>query len=225
MLQKLSCLIRIKLKILYCPLTWFLGIFPLYFVCIILVSVIFIHFWIFWLWLLSKINTLISFIVLKFKIVFFIDKTVSLWIRIHRQLMTFGARGYISLIFLHKNLNIVIAVGWDLLIELGTSLSKLRKLINALIFFWPLLYHWSKLFQVLSMRLCAFGRCCLNLSIMSSSNTTSSFHILFGSVVSTPSAFHHFFKVFFHVFQLILNVDTFLFWVASFSLFLVTNLF
>lgn len=75
-----------------------------------------------------------------------------------------------------------------------------------------------------AMRLGAFWRCGLNLTIMPSSHSAASLDILFGPIVGTPTAFDHFFKIFLHVFELIFNFDGVFFGIASLTFFLIANL-
>ncbi len=76
---------------------------------------------------------------------------------------------------------------------------------------------------MLPMRLGAFWRRCLDLSIMSTSNSTASFYKLFGPIIGSPSTFDHFLKVFFHVLELSLDFNGVLLGVTSLSFFLVAN--
>ncbi len=76
---------------------------------------------------------------------------------------------------------------------------------------------------MLSMRFRAFRRCWLDLPIMSTSNTCSSFYIVFGSIVCTPSTFNHFLKILLHVLKFGLNFNCIFFGITSLSFLLVSN--
>ncbi len=195
MLQQLPSLLSIDVNIISLSLKFFLIEFSL--IWIVWFLSLNRHF-LFWL----KIDSLISIIVKYFKVIFLLTlfflmfiwvctfSCLFIWIWIFVW-FTF------HLISLNKNIHIIVTTCRNLLRH-SPFLNEM-KLLGVFVLFLPMLYHGSQFLQMFSMWLRVLWWSEFPLPIMTSTDSTTPFYIMFGPVVSSPASLDHFFQIFFHV--------------------------
>lgn len=116
------------------------------------------------------------------------------------------------------------SIRWRLCNFLKLLANYTYKFVQFFILLCSFFNELSEFFKMFLMRLASTSALRRNLCLadVSSSNTWSSFYIIFGSVAGSPSSFYQLLQVFFHICKLIFGPISFIFTSRSLNLFAVS---